>query len=203
MKKKIEVLICCLVFSFLVAIFFYSLGKEKAENKIVYVDFSTTELKAENLVPKTKYVFMPDVIAAYIKELSAELDLDTDMCVSILMVENPDFNPDAIHRNDNGTIDVGLWQLNDRYLYTTFQKEYFTFPGLEIEIDPFNWKINTYIALHHIQFLENKLKTFDDVICGYNAGIGNVLNSTIPESTKTYLKNVKTNYFLLKGLEND
>ena len=39
-------------------------------------------------------------------------------------MENPDQDPYATHNNANGTIDVGLFQLNDRYLYTDFVPNY-------------------------------------------------------------------------------
>ena len=114
------------------------------------------------------------------------------------MVENPEFNQEAIHRNENGTIDCGLFQLNDRYVWTTFKASYW-FDN--IELDPFNWKHNAYIAMHHIKALQDQLKLQDEVIMAYNCGIGAVMNETVPAATKVYLAKVKNNIVLLKGAE--
>ena len=150
-------------------------------------------------IPKTenpKYTFLEPEISDYICALCDGLKLDSDLVVSHLMVENPDFNPNAMHRNENGTVDLGEFQLNDRSLWTSFIPKYWF---SNIEFDPFNWKHNTYIALHHMKYLDDKFKIQDNAIMAYNCGEGNVMNGTIPESTKVYLAKVKNNLYLLKS----
>ena len=64
-------------------------------------------------IPKTenpKYTFLEPELSDYICALCDGLKLDPDLVVAHLLVENPEFNADAIHRNDNGTIDIGLFQ---------------------------------------------------------------------------------------------
>ena len=161
--------------------------------KRIAVDFSITDSNDES---EHKYQFLNKQISDYICELSSELGIDSDLVVAILMCENPEFNPEATHRNENGTIDVGMFQLNDYYLWTTFKRDYW-FDN--IELDPFNWKHNSYIAIHHIKELQNQLKVQDDVIMAYNGGKGAVMNGTVKASTKVYLAKVKNNLFLLKG----
>lgn len=165
--------------------------------KKIAVDFSITETVDDS---EHKYQFLDKQISDYICELSSELDIDSDLVVAILMCENPEFNPEATHRNENGTIDVGMFQLNDYYLWTTFKRDYW-FDN--IELDPFNWKHNSYIAIHHIKELQNQLKVQDDVIMAYNGGKGAVMNGTVKPSTRVYLAKVKNNLFLLKGGNND
>ena len=151
------------------------------------------------IIPKSenpKYTFLEPNLSDYICALCDELKLDPDLAVARLMVENPEFNNNAIHRNENGTIDISLWQLNDRYLWTTFKEKYW-FDN--VELDPFNWKHSTYIALHHMKYLDEKFKVQDDAIMAYNCGEGAVMNRTIPESTYIYLAKVKNNYMLLKN----
>lgn len=140
---------------------------------------------------------LPAALSNYICDLSAELELDSDLIVAILMVENPEFNPDAISRpNQNGTLDLGMFQLNDYYLWTEFKNDYWF---ENIELNPFNWKHNTYIAIHHIKYLQDKFKIQDEVILAYNGGKGAVMNGTIKPSTYNYLRKVQNNLFLLKG----
>ena len=200
MIKKTDVIIgsICLFLALMigVAVLGYSIGAKK-EKKIA-VDFTVRTFSVDEREPR--YKIMPAEVSNYICDMCDELGMDSDLTVARLMVENPEFNPEATHRNENGTIDVGLFQLNDYYLWTTFKTRYW-FDN--IQLDPFNWKHNTYIALHHMKYLDDKFKVQDDAIMAYNCGEGNVMNGTIPSSTVVYLAKVKNNLFLLKGSSND
>ena len=157
-------------------------------------DFENVIMIKESENPK--YKFLEPEISDYICELCSNMELDPDLVVARLLVENPELNPNAIHKNENGTIDCGLWQLNDRYLWTTFKEKYW-FDN--VELDPFNWKHNTYIALHHMKYLQDKFKVQDDAIMAYNCGDGAVMNGTIPDSTYSYLVKVKNNLCLIRN----
>lgn len=163
--------------------------------KIVYLDLEETNIVKDEF--EHKYTFLPPELSDYIVKLCSELELEDELAVSILLRENPELNFEAMHRNENGTVDLGLWQLNDKYLYTTFTSSFWKFEN--IELDAFDWKHNTFIALHQIEWLQSRLKVFDDVVMAYNCGYGAVLNRKIPDSTKKYLCSVKNNYNLLKG----
>lgn len=182
------IVICCM--------WSYIAGTKKVKEIPVAVDFT---LPDEQITEEPhRYQFLNKALSDYICDLSAELDVNPNLIVAILMVENPEFNQEAIHRNENGTIDCGLFQLNDRYVWTTFKASYW-FDN--IELDPFNWKHNAYIAMHHIKALQDQLKLQDEVIMAYNCGIGAVMNETVPAATKVYLAKVKNNIVLLKGAE--
>lgn len=171
----------------------FHMGKSK--EKRIAVDFSIHEMAED----EHKYSFLSKAISDYICNLSYELGIDSDLVVAILMVENPEFNPEVIHKNENGTVDCGLFQLNDRYIWTTFKDNYWVD---NVEVDPFNWKHNCFIALHHINYLQEQLKVTDEAIMAYNCGIGAVMNNSIPPSTRIYLYKVKKNIILLKNSEN-
>ena len=193
--KRVKILSITIITVFLfvfVAVFSYSIGYKKT--KRIAVDFNTELF--ENPEREPKYKFMPSALSNYICDLCDGLNIDSDLAVSHLLVENPNFNPDAIHKNENGTIVVGMFQLNDRYLWTTFKKDYW-FDN--VELDPFNWKHNTYIALHLMADLQKEFKVQDDAIMAYNGGRGAVMNGTIKPSTYDYLKKVQNNLILLKG----
>ena len=188
----IAVILILLSFSISCILSFYA-GKSKG--RYIAVDFSIEDVVEDS---EHKYSFLNKSLSDYICNLSAELGIDSDLVVSILMVENPEFNPDVMHKNINGTIDCGLFQLNDRYLWTTFKNSYWVD---NIELDPFNWKHNCFIAMHHLAYLQEKLKVADEVVMAYNCGIGAVMNNEVPASTKVYLCKVKNNMVLLKGAE--
>lgn len=172
----------------------YKAGVRTGEKrgKRIAVNFNTEIPVVES---EHHYQFLPQTVSDYIIDLSSELEVDSDLVVAILMVENPEFNTEAVHRNVNGTIDCGLFQLNDRYVWTDFKDAYW-FDN--IELDPFNWKHNTYLAVHHISYLVKKLKVVDEAVMAYNCGITAVMSGVIPDSTRIYLKKVKINLMLLK-----
>lgn len=188
-KEKLIAYSLSAVILMLVALVFYILGTKNARR--VAVNFDTVMPEEE----QHKYQFLPEAMSNYICSLSNELNIDSDLVVAILMVENPEFNAEAVHRNINGTIDCGLFQLNDRYIWTSFRDAYW-FDN--IELNPFNWKHSSFLAIHHIAYLTKKAKVTDEVIMAYNCGVGAVMSGAVPETTKAYLKKVKTNLFLLK-----
>lgn len=197
MKKVYKVIIAlCLLITYFLSAFTIGINYQKQKSKlIVHTNFEDTEIKEEIIEPK--YNFMPAEISNYICVLCEELELDSDLVVAILMQENPTFNVNATNKNQNGTMDCGLFQLNDRYIWTVFVPDYWV--DIDIEFNPFNWKHNTFLALHHIKYLLDKIKIIDDSVMAYNCGIGAVMNNNIPEVTRVYLSRVKNNYNLLKN----
>lgn len=194
MKKWIIASLCGLIVILLfmiVGLLSFNAGKKKS--KVIAVDFTVNE---ENEGDGTwTYPFLKKELSDYICALCNEMEMDSDLIVAILMKENPEFDPEATHKNENGTIDIGMFQLNDRYIWTTFKDSYW-FDN--VELDPFNWKHNTYLAVHHIEYLQKQLKVMDDVIMAYNCGIGAVMNGNIPDRTRAYYANVKLNMKLLE-----
>ena len=146
--------------------------------KIIRYEFDIS--KDYCFIPE-KYEFMNPDVSSYICNLSNQFEIDSDLVVAILLQENPTFDPLATNRNPNGTIDMGLFQLNDKYLYTDFLRRYWKIT--EIDFDPYNWKHNTFIAINHIYYLKGKLKSDDDVIRAYNCGVNATMRNQIPKTT--------------------
>lgn len=198
MKRNLKVILFFIVLGVLCSALF-ALGLELGlKHKTIIVHTSFDDLTLTVPVEEAKYKFMPKEMSDYICNMCNELGIDSDLAVSILLVENPQFNPEATHRNKNGSIDTGLWQLNNVYLYRTFVPAYW---DLNIEFNVFNWKHNTFVALHLIKDLSETLKIQDEVIMAYNCGAGTVMNGEIPDLTYTYLAQAKNNFTLLKGGE--
>lgn len=199
--KTVYIVICYVAVFVLIAAFeilgyvSYSKGFNKAleeKTKVVHVDFRQDVIADD--YPDSKFPFLKIEYSHYITKMCTELDLDPYLCVSILLRENPQFDTKAIHENNNGTFDLGLWQLNSKYVWSTFKDRYWTF---DFDLDPMNWKHNTYIALCHIRYLFDTLKVEEDVIQAYNCGEYAVMNDRIPDSTIAYLAAVKLNYLLI------
>lgn len=194
--KRSKIILISSIVVLLVALMIscYLLGSSRA--KCIAVDLSLEEPTFDEREPR--YKFMPKEFSHYICDMCEGLGDDPDLDVSILMRENPKFDPNAMHINDNGTIDVYLWQMNDRYLWTTFKDRYWKFEN--VEFNPANWKHSTYVAIHHIHYLKEKLGAEDDIIMAYNCGEDTVMSGKIPLSTlNVYLPEVKNNLYLLRG----
>jgi hypothetical protein len=195
MNKKYLSLVLIVFFAIALSTASFALGFVLNRSKKSY-DFNNIVYIQKTEIPK--YDFLDADLSDYICEMCENLGLDPDLSVARLMVENPEFNNDAMHLNENGTVDCGLWQLNDKYLWTTFKTRYW-FDN--VELNPFNWKHNTYIALHHMKYLQDKFKVQDDAIMAYNCGEGAVMNGSVPAPTYVYLAKVKNNLWLLKNRE--
>lgn len=192
-KNKIIITFCTSAFILvctLISGFYFGI---RYNERIVHIDWEVNEKPVYDI---NRYPFLEKDWSDYIVTMSNELGIDPDLAVAIMLVEDPDFNVKAIHINDNGTTDLGIFQLNDSCLYRTFLPRYWKFK--EVEFNAFNWKHNTYIALHHIKYLTDCFKKVDDVIMAYNGGEYNVLNGTVKPITRVYLARVKNNYQLLK-----
>lgn len=138
---------------------------------------------------------IPTEIERYIDNLCKELELDSAMCKAILLKENATCDPMAKHYNSSsGTTDVGLWQLNDRYIWTTF----IGYWHFDDSFDAFDWRDNTYIALRHIKYLCTEFSDFDSIVMSYNCGVKAVQENKIPDSTRKYLADVRQNYKEIK-----
>lgn len=153
--------------------------------------------RISEIARNSTYDFLPEEMSSYILGLCKDLGVDPDLVTAILLNENPMLDTGAINKNTNNSLDVGLFQLNDRYLYTTFSKRYWKFK--DVELNPFNWKHNAYVAVHHIHYLCKAHKLTEEVIMAYNCGSNCVMNNRVPESTKVYLARAKRNYYLLKN----
>lgn len=125
----------------------------------------------------------PIDIDSYIEEVSQEAGIDPDIPRVILAMENPKLDEQYININTNGTIDLGLWQLNSKYLWSDFVKKFW---HSEETFNPFNWKHSTYVAIYQLKFLQDNLNTVKQIIMAYNCGLGAVKHNRIPSSSIKY-----------------
>ena len=151
----------------------------KTENKIrsdIYGNSESYMIAYEHTVKtytNSYGTFIDDDMSFFINECSSSFGVDVNLVVSILEQENPLLVFDAVSKpNKDGTVDVGLFQLNDKYLYAKdgfLDKYWDTSLG---EFNASNWKHSTYVAIKLIGDLE---KMFGEgnifwIACAYNAG---------------------------------
>lgn len=131
-------------------------------------------------------------VITYVHELAAEMDLDANLALAILKAENPELQWHYVNVNTNKTADIGLWQLNSRYLWSDFVPRYWT--NSNVLFNPYDWKHSTYLAMRHIQYLQIELANFNKVILAYNCGISAVKKNKVPDSARNYLRYVIKQY---------
>ena len=142
-----------------------------------------------------------DEIAFFIIENCKSLELDPNLPIAILLQENPSLDPRAINKNNNGTMDRGLFQLNSFY-QSYFTENYWPFDkyNTDMNFDWSNWQHNSWVAIHLIKDL---YKDFDEdiekTIMAYNAGASAVISGNIPKTTLDYRDKVLNSYTLLSS----
>lgn len=166
-----------------------------------YLTVYEQPVKVDNFVNKYSF-FLDDEKAQYITGLCQDFNVDSDLVVAILMHENPTLKVNAIGGpNENGTADLGLFQLNDRCL---FQKDGFLdsfWPKDFPEFDASNWKHNSYIAIRLIEDLSKTfgINAYESIAAAYNCGTYKVFTDSIPYSTaNVYVPSVMNNLAVIR-----
>lgn len=176
----------------------YFFGKHNAIKEIGRAAFTADETVkvSEEWVNPYEGLIAKDR-AYYICKWSTILGVPTDFVVSGLLVENPQDDPMALSKpNKNGSYDVGYFQLNSKYVYTTFKDRYWNF--CDVEFDPMNWQHNTYVAIRLMKdLLESFNGNMEKAAAAYNCGASRTISGDIPQSTQVYVARVMNNYKLL------
>lgn len=177
------------------------------------------ELKVDPTKEIVKYenpysFFLPNDYAQFIIKKAESFGVDPDLAVAILHTENPNLKDYAVSdMNENGTVDVGLWQLNDKSLYDEngFVDSYWVSDCKQKkdEFNAHNWKHSTLIAIKYIADCQKGVgkKSIFNIAAAYNCGIGRTSkwildskNNPLPKSTlEKYAPSVVTYYNTLKS----
>ena len=110
-------------------------------------------------------------------------EFDVPVCIAFaLSWEESRFNPRAINRhNRDGSIDRGLFQLNNR-----------SFPELNT-LDFFSIKSNTRYGVSHLRHCIDSGGSIISALAMYNAGAGRVRTSGAPKITLDYISRILEN----------
>ena len=120
-------------------------------------------------------------IAQAILDNADEFDVPAALAFA-LSWEESNFNPRAINRlNRDGSIDRGLFQLNNR-----------SFPHLEIN-DFFDISVNARYGIGHLRHCLNAGGSEISALAMYNAGTGKVRNTGAPKVTLDYISRILEN----------
>jgi hypothetical protein len=96
--------------------------------------------------------------------------------------EESQLNPLAVNgKNRDGSVDRGLFQLNNR-----------SFPHLEMQAF-FSPDVNSWYAMNHLRYCLDTGRTEIAALAMYNAGTGRVTSSGAPKSTLDYVSRILDN----------
>jgi soluble lytic murein transglycosylase-like protein len=118
-----------------------------------------------------------DEIAAQVLSQASELNISPSLAFA-LMWEESLFNPRALNRNANNSVDRGLFQLNSA-----------SFPALAAD-DFFNIRVNIHYGLTHLKMCLDQAKSEVAALAMYNAGLNRVRSGGTPERTLNYVNRV-------------
>jgi len=117
-------------------------------------------------------------IAQAILENAERFDVPPALAFALSWEESK-FDPRAINRrNRDGSVDRGLFQLNNR-----------SFPNLDATVF-FNVKSNAYYGISHLRHCLNSASSEISALAMYNAGTGRVKTQGAPEVTLNYINRI-------------
>ena len=120
-------------------------------------------------------------IAQAILDNSDEFNVPAALAFA-LSWEESSFNPHAVNRyNQNGSVDRGLFQLNNR-----------SFPDLETN-DFFDVNINARYGISHLRHCLDSGGSEISALAIYNAGTGRIRNTGAPKATLDYISRILGN----------
>lgn len=121
------------------------------------------------------------------RDLVAEASWETKvppLLLARLFKRESGWNPRAKGHNSNGTSDMGLAQLNSRYL--VWMERY----NNGKPVDPWKPEVAIMVAARHLKSLHNQTGTWAGAICSYNCGITRYRSGSIPTSTLLYVEDI-------------
>jgi len=120
-------------------------------------------------------------IARAILDNADEFDVPAALAFA-LSWEESNFNPRAVNRfNGDGSVDRGLFQLNNR-----------SFPNLGIN-DFFDVSVNARYGIGHLRHCLNSGGSEISALAMYNAGTGRIRNTGAPKVTLDYISRILEN----------
>lgn len=117
-------------------------------------------------------------IARAILTNADKYDISLSLAFALAHTESR-YNTTAVHKNKNGTVDRGLFQLNNN-----------SFPGL-CESDFYNPEISAKYGLSHLQFCISTAGNEIAALAMYNAGTNKVRNNGTPQVTLNYINQIE------------
>jgi len=126
--------------------------------------------------PAVPAYMIPDHFEEIVLASAAETGVPVWIAARLLERESG-WRADAVGHNVNGTRDLGIAQLNDRYL-----NDFAVFNGWAA-IDPFDPTVAIPVAIRYLAHLQLLTGSWEGAVAAYNCGLGRYRTGDIPAST--------------------
>lgn len=127
---------------------------------------------------------VPNKYKATLIAICEKYQVPASILAGVIFAES-NWSPNIINKNKNGTIDIGLAQLNSRYLHEFAMKD-----NNGIKINPNDPLVSLSVAASYLSRLYKMHGTWQLAVAAYNCGPGNVARGTIPASTTKYVEKI-------------
>lgn len=162
------------------------INEELIESNTHLQKILTNEVAKKSIVLDNGYVYFTDLteeMNVYMNQLCIMYEVDIYIVYAILKTENSTLKENAVNYNSNGTVDLGLFQMNDKYTWTEFVPNYW---NKSREFEVFNWRDNMYVAIGHIADLNFYFGDIYKTFCAYNGGRSATKNNNLIQWTLDY-----------------
>ena len=155
---------------------FHVLGSEEEERDLILLAYRGEAFREDVLVFFHDMTGSREVAEAILSNAS-EYNVAPALAFSLCFEESR-YNPRALHRNKNATIDRGLFQLNSA-----------SFPKLKLE-DFYDADVNASHGISHLHWCLNTAGSEIAALAMYNAGETRVRSDGTPKSTLDYVSRI-------------
>ena len=129
-------------------------------------------------------------IAEAVLANAARNDIRPSLAFALCWAESR-YNPQAINRNRNNSVDRGLFQLNSE-----------SFPNLKVE-EFYNPGISARYGLSHLRWCLDSMGTEVAALAMYNAGYSRVRSDGTPQNTLNYISQILKRQLQIEALFNE
>jgi hypothetical protein len=159
---------------------------ESAKRDDVILEAYRSETSREEVIAFFSAITHSRELAEQVLAQASNFNISPSLAFALIWEESF-FNPRAVHRNANNSVDRGLCQLNS-----------LSFPSLQVE-DFFNPELNIRYGLAHLRMCLDQAGSEVAALAMYNAGLNRVRGGGTPEHTLNYAGRVLS---YRQGMEN-
>jgi len=126
----------------------------------------------------------PEEYAPLVALAAASAGIPAWILARVISAESA-WDPGAIRKNDDGSRDLGIAQLSERWL-----PDFAWFDNAGAHVDPFDPNQAIPVAARYLARLYRASGDWRSAVAAYNCGLSRVLARAIPERSRAYVKSV-------------
>jgi len=121
---------------------------------------------------------VPKGMESHFVDVCLRHDVPIELAWRLIKWES-NWNEQAWNRNTDGSRDLGIMQLNDRWLEEFAQR----YRDGAI-IDPWMWRVSMDVGIKHLSVLRRTIGHWPGAVAAYNVGLTRYRRGRLPQSTR-------------------